>query len=624
MSLKITGSYNENVLHIHTLLSQESRGAVDVVIGIDISGSMDGEANVGGEGQGVSLLQVAIHTAKTIIKSTSELDRIGLVLWDDKVTTSDIFPISAMDENGKRESFSFLEDRKPRCQTNLWGGIEASVNCLLDGTDGVQNRTRHVIILTDGLPNVEPAKPYDVKWKGLCESKNLHNIHLHTLGLGNRLKSNILSNLAHISNGTFAFIPDAGMMTQVFCSTMSKILTTIGTDVSFSVEGTNLNPQFCPYPYQQTGDKLVVMRPGSIRINQDMDLAIDFGHNAMVTDVMFRCNFLGQDIQYKINLELDHQSKPDTLYHLHRNTAAYLFKSWAQGESPTESLPKLKEEVSSGQEGDTSILSDLNGEVTLSFNNFSSDDWGRHYLLSLADAYKNQHRNNFKDFGVQLFCKCEIFNKIYDDMEKIYQSIPPPKGKPKYNHSTGQMVSMSLNTAELSQRGGVPCVIDSTSIRMEDDTTKRADAIEVGDVLFGGGKVRYILQTHTQDEPIIKIENLSITPYHPIKLSNQNWAFPNDIEGGSNENTNSDVFSFVLTDNFYFKVDQIDVICLGHGMMDNDILAHPFFGDKIVSHIREIVGQDSGKIVFKSGAMITDKTSGIINDLDREKVESIT
>lgn len=73
------------------------------------------------------------------------------------------------------------------------------------------------------------------------------------------------------------------------------------------------------------------------------------------------------------------------------------------------------------------ILQDLKGQVSeaVSTGEFWKK-WGDYYFRSLMFAYVLQKRNNFKDFGVQVYGG-EDFEKFVDHVNNVFDSTEPPK-----------------------------------------------------------------------------------------------------------------------------------------------------------------------------------------------------
>ena len=73
------------------------------------------------------------------------------------------------------------------------------------------------------------------------------------------------------------------------------------------------------------------------------------------------------------------------------------------------------------------VLQDLKGQVSeaVSTGEFWKK-WGDYYFRSLMFAYVLQKRNNFKDFGVQVYGGKD-FEKFVDHVNNVFDSTEPPK-----------------------------------------------------------------------------------------------------------------------------------------------------------------------------------------------------
>merc|ERR1719272_2208173 len=53
--------------------------------------------------------------------------------------------------------------------------------------------------------------------------------------------------------------------------------------------------------------------------------------------------------------------------------------------------------------------------------------WGRHYLPSVMFAHNLQQCNNFKDPGVQVYGKGDLFTDIQEKADDAFNKLPAPK-----------------------------------------------------------------------------------------------------------------------------------------------------------------------------------------------------
>merc|ERR1719502_1477535 len=172
--------------------AENLRLPADVCVVVDVSGSMGEESTVqdaSGATQrfGLSLLDVTKHAVRTVIETLGPRDRLSVVAFD--AVARCVLDSVGMDAAGKATARAELEKLRPGSTTNLWGGLELGLDKLRNaarkdadaaaaapkarayvsdrGDPGAgalaaaaalrAPRTRAVLLLTDGVPNVARA-----------------------------------------------------------------------------------------------------------------------------------------------------------------------------------------------------------------------------------------------------------------------------------------------------------------------------------------------------------------------------------------------------------------------------------------------------------------------------------
>lgn len=125
----------------------------DIVLVIDVSGSMGCDAPVPTasetERNGLSVLDLVKHAARTIIETLDENDRLGVVTFStDAKVVQNLLP---MTKRNKKETWARVENLQVESMTNLWHGILNGIKLFDD--DERTNTAAAVMILTDGMPN---------------------------------------------------------------------------------------------------------------------------------------------------------------------------------------------------------------------------------------------------------------------------------------------------------------------------------------------------------------------------------------------------------------------------------------------------------------------------------------
>lgn len=127
--------------------------ASDIVLVIDISGSMAVRADVPGEdpneSAGLSVLDLVKHAAMTIIESLDEGDRLGVVTFSSRSSINQ--GLTVMTDENKEITRDTIKNIITRDSTNMWHGILDGIKVFDEG--GESSRVPSMMVLTDGKPN---------------------------------------------------------------------------------------------------------------------------------------------------------------------------------------------------------------------------------------------------------------------------------------------------------------------------------------------------------------------------------------------------------------------------------------------------------------------------------------
>jgi len=419
----------------------------DVVCVIDISGSMGAEAKIQGSGgtsesNGLSLLDVAKHGVRTIIKTLGEQDRLAIVSFNHESRV--VVPLTRMDTEGQAQAEQALDTLGPGGGTNIWAGIESALD-ELSKNPGPGN-FGHVMLLTDGeSSNREQIKPNLEQY--IKTHERLPGT-INTFGFGYNLDSVLLVDLAETGSGSYSFIPDAGFVGTAFVNTISNLLVTMAREVylTLSVEDGNTaiieNRVMGGYPSEVIGDSVRV-NLGTLQYGQTKDIIIP------VKVGTFHDCFLAGRVQYETSLA----GKKDEslcayadgkLFDRDRVAIHYsrcLFADTLQKALAVARTSSCEEargileaaivtvSASSAKDHDNIIklLEDMNGQSTEALCKQEwFMKWGRHYLPSLMFAHRLQQCNNFKDPGVQVYGG-ELCKTLQDAADDLFNKLPPPK-----------------------------------------------------------------------------------------------------------------------------------------------------------------------------------------------------
>jgi len=437
----------------HVLISVEppagsERTAVDICCVVDVSGSMSNDALLQGEdgsmstSHGLSVLDIVKHALRTIIANLNDSDRLACVSYSN--SAREIFPLTSMDPNGRTLSEGKLDELQADGMTNLWDGLQTGLQLLKNGQDaGGGGRMQHILLFTDGMPNINPPRGILPMLKRLKDKSEggILPCTISTFGFGYELDSALLSDLAKEGFGTYAFIPDAGFVGTVFVNAMSNLLSTMARDVRVTLRSTSRMALLTGHG--QTGETEVMVNLGTLQFGQTKDLVVMLDGPGEVEAVVQYCTptgprstvAQGKADPLRVEAQRLRLKAVDSI-----QQAMNALKLTAMDRANGRALPleaadsiikamvaEIRGSPARDLEAMKGLLEDLEGQVTEAL---SREDWykkwGMHYLPSLMFAHLTQQCNNFKDAGVQAYGG-DLFQSIRDKADDIFLSLPAPQ-----------------------------------------------------------------------------------------------------------------------------------------------------------------------------------------------------
>jgi hypothetical protein len=440
-----------------------SRNPVDICCVVDVSGSMGTEAMVqtesGGQtGHGLSVLDIVKHSMKTIIRTLQDNDRLALVSYSTEAKV--VFGVTRMDAAGRATSEAKLDELVPEGMTNLWDGMKNGIELLKAAQQ--PGRLQHIMLFTDGLPNINPPRGILPMTKRLKDKEPGGRLPctINTFGFGYELDSELLSDLAIIGSGTYAFIPDAGFVGSVFVNGVSNLLVTMAKDVELTlkpINGASINSVMGGYPSVKNGEGFIV-NLGCMQFGQARNVVVEMAKPSGVSDC------LEASVQYVTRAGSDpiiSQAKGGALgvppfdakvivaQHLRLRMVETVrecmkkVKLTKADVASNKQMPlndaadllldltrnKLKPALDNDKDNEflQLMLEDLEGQISEAFSRQDwYTKWGVHYLPSLTCAHLAQVCNNFKDPSVQQYGG-EVFNNVVGEAEDIFTTLPAPQ-----------------------------------------------------------------------------------------------------------------------------------------------------------------------------------------------------
>uniref|UniRef100_A0A7S4JAI2 U-box domain-containing protein n=1 Tax=Odontella aurita TaxID=265563 RepID=A0A7S4JAI2_9STRA len=645
-----TAAPDEILVHVDVPDSTKCTTPNHICCVIDVSGSMQVEApckdETGEEARtGLSVLDVVKFAALVTSQSLGPNDQLSIVTFSDKAKLC-LSP-TCMDDNGKMLAKNALKRISVEGMTNLWAGISEGVK--LAGEVG-SDFNNSVFVLTDGLPNVDPPLGYERAMDRLLTKHPFYGT-ISTFGFGYSLDSCLLNKLSRLGGGYFSFIPDAGFVGTCFINAVANVRSAFGLNprvvIHKAVEDAEVSGdgQLCaekmggsdcstsirltPFRYGQSA--VIVLNGKLFSLDNKMEIQFRtmFGRTVTIPvkpvaqDFSLQAEDVFHSVRAKFVKEIHEvvAERGTSRGRAQSNRLAFSFQA-AQGKRES-SGTNISESVNA-------LTKDIEGQATEALMDEYFSRWGRHYLLSLSCAHLHQFCNNFKDPGVQIYGTGVLFRSLQEDLNDIFEALPPPKPSVRRSQPGPALASM---TRTFNNRN-VVCVHGETSVLVPKDGAnegsppsrlpismiQRGDKVLTSCGTFAG--VRCVVKTEVDKSTplaMIRVGKLLVTPYHPIFVEGD-WKFPIDTKRGELVELDDcdGVYNLVLDDEHRSSavlMNSVPCITLGHGVKDGNVLPHSFFGtDSIIDNLKLSFprGWEDGQITLRESDVLRDKHNGMI------------
>jgi len=398
------------------------------------------------ESNGLSMLDIAKHAVRTVIKTLDSKDRLCLVQFCRVATL--VMPLTYMDEAGKSLAGKYLDEMTFGNGTALWQGLYVGLEELHRRRS--QDRScpclSSMMLLTDG-----ETEDNETVIQSLEEAKTRYGGQLpgpvNVFGFGYEIDSPLLVKVASIGGGAYGFIPDAGFVGTIFVNAISTVLATCATDAVLKVEGT---PSEVLGGWELSGGQITL---GSLQYGQSKDVVLVLSDASPDIKVTLEYSALGgkrvtleatplpPDKAIEVDIQLCRSRFVDVLGRLplavnqdRVESGQQLLKDFAQQVSAS---PAAADEKVKG------LLEDALGQCVEAVAKPEYwQRWGRHYLPSVMFAHRLQQCNNFKDPGVQFYGN-DLFADIRDIADTVFNKLAPPTITPaRYRyHGAGNLTA---------------------------------------------------------------------------------------------------------------------------------------------------------------------------------------
>jgi len=193
------------------------RTPVNVAIVLDKSGSMSGQK-----------IAKAKEAAIMAIQRLRPDDIVSVVMYDHTVKV--VVPATKVSD--REAIFAAIRRINAGGNTALFAGVSKGAHEVRKFLD--DQRVNRVILLSDGLANTGPSSPGELA--ALGESLGREGISVTTIGLGLDYNEDLLTRLAHKSDGGHMFAEHATAVAEAFERELGAVLSVAAKDVEVVVE----------------------------------------------------------------------------------------------------------------------------------------------------------------------------------------------------------------------------------------------------------------------------------------------------------------------------------------------------------------------------------------------------
>lgn len=217
----LSGSPQEVVVKIDLLAERlkgdhRKRTPLNLAIVLDKSGSMSGA-----------------KIEKTRQAAMQLVDRLGADDYLSVVTYSD--SVDVLFESQKVEDPERLKSRISRISssgsTALYAGVEAGAEQLAKHFS--TKRINRVILLSDGLANIGPSKPADLRRLGQQLSER--GFAVTTVGVGDDYNEDLMAGLAEASDANYYYVQDTEKLSEIFAKELGELITVAAREIKIEI-----------------------------------------------------------------------------------------------------------------------------------------------------------------------------------------------------------------------------------------------------------------------------------------------------------------------------------------------------------------------------------------------------
>jgi Ca-activated chloride channel homolog len=192
------------------------RTPLNLAVVLDRSGSMTG-----------AKLEKARQAAMQLVDRLTPNDIFSLVTYSDQARV--LVPAQRVeDKDALKEK---IEGIQADGSTALYAGVKLGADQLREYFSS--KRINRVILLSDGLANIGPSSPRELRRLGSDLAER--GLSVTTIGVGDDYNEDLMAGLAEASDANYYYVKDTEKLPQIFARELGELLTVAARDVRIEI-----------------------------------------------------------------------------------------------------------------------------------------------------------------------------------------------------------------------------------------------------------------------------------------------------------------------------------------------------------------------------------------------------
>ena len=196
--------------------TKRKRPPLNLSVVLDRSGSMSG-----------AKIEKARQAAMALVDRLGPEDLFSFIAYSDRAEL--VFPAQEVeDKEALKRRISRIQ---PGGSTALYAGVQLGADQVQKHLSG--ERINRVILLSDGLANVGPSSPRDLRRLGGALSER--GIAVTTIGVGDDYNEDLMAGLAEASDANYYYVKDTEKLPEIFAKELGELLAIAAREVRIEI-----------------------------------------------------------------------------------------------------------------------------------------------------------------------------------------------------------------------------------------------------------------------------------------------------------------------------------------------------------------------------------------------------